>query len=400
MSNSLLTPTKILREAGRLFHSKAKFIRSINRQYDNQYAQTGAKVGYSITLRDRNEFTVSTGSTMATQDVAEASQVLTLGTQKNVGMNFQSNDLALVIDDFSERYIQPAIARLVSNVEADIIAQAYKQVGNLVDSDGNAFSYLDTAKARQRLLEELTPEDDDLSLMMSPTHATKYMDATKGLLTPQGKLGAQYGDGKVKDAMGFNIFSNVKMTPHTTGTAAKTTGYSIDSSGTVTGSTITIKTGSTTFKKGDVITIATLNAVDPETKADLGYLKQFVVTADAGTSATSLSIRPAITPTGAKQNVSAAISADQVIVKVGAGASETLTQSIAYHKDAFIFATADLEDPSRYGAWGAVQQMDTLSMRIWRQGDILNDKFPCRIDVFYGFLARYPNMACRIHADG
>lgn len=400
MANSLLTPTKILREAGRLFHSKARFIRSINRQYDNQYAQTGAKVGYSITLRDRNEFTVSTGSTLAVQDVTEASQVLTLGTQKNVGMNFQSNDLALVIDDFSERYIEPAMARLVANIEADIINQARNATANLIDDDGNALSYIDIAKAKQRLDEELTPDDDSRNLMLCPTHSTKYLDATKGLFTPTGKLGAQYTDGIVKDALGFNVFSNVKLNTHATGTAAKTTGYSIDSTGTVTGTTITIKTGTTTFKKGDVITIATLNAVDQETKNDLGYLKNFVVTADSGASATSLSIFPGITPTGAKQNVSTSISADQVITKLAAGASETYTESLAYHKDAFIFATADLEDPSRYGAWGAVQQMDTLSMRIWRQGDILNDKFPCRIDVFYGFLARYPRMACRIHADG
>lgn len=400
MSNSLLTPTKILREAGRLFHNKAKFLRTINRQYDNQYAQTGAKVGYSITLRDRNAYTVSTGSTLVIQDTTEASQVLTLGTQKHVGMTFQSNDLSLVIDDFSERYLVPAMAVLVANVESDVLTSMTKQVANMVDDDGNAFSYLDTAKARQRLLEELTPEDDDLSLLLSPTHATKYMDATKGLFTPGGVLGEQYKSGQVRDALGFNIFSTPQMTQQATGTCAKTTGYSIDSSGTVTGSTISIKTGTNTFKKGDVITIATLNAVHPETKADLGYLKQFVVTADSGASATSLSIRPALTPTGAKQNVSAAITADQVITKVGTGASGNYVQSMAYHKDAFIFATADLEDPSKYGAWGAVQQMDNLSMRIWRQGDIINDKFPCRIDIFYGSLARYPNMACRIHANG
>lgn len=399
MANSLLTPTKILREAGRLFHSKAKFIRSINRQYDNQYAQSGAKVGYSITLRDRNEFTVSTGSTMVTQDVTEASQVLTLGTQKHVGMNFQSNDLALVIDDFSERYIDPAMARLVANIEADIVNQARNATANMIDDDTNAFSFLDAAKSKQRLDEELCP-DDNRNLMLCPTHSTKYMDATKGLFTPQGKLGSQYGSGNVQDALGYNVFNNVKLNTHATGTAAKTTGYSIDSTGTVTGSTITIKSGTTTFKKGDVITIATLNAVDQETKNDLGYLKQFVVTADTGTSATSLNIFPALTPTGAKQNVSAAITADQVITKIAAGASENYTESLAYHRDAFIFATADLEDPSKYGAWGAVQQMDSLSMRIWRQGDIINDKFPCRIDVFYGFLARYPRMACRIHADG
>jgi hypothetical protein len=400
MANSFLTPTKILREAGRLFHNKAKFIRSINRQYDSQYAQTGAKVGYSITLRDRNQFTVSTGSVMATQDVTEASQVLTLGTQKNVGMNFQSNDLALVIDDFSERYIEPAMAVLASAVEADVIKTCYKQVANMVDDDTAAFSFLDTAKAKQKLDEELVPDDDNRNLLLCPTHVTKYMDATKGLFTPQGKLGSQYGDGLVKDAMGFNINSTPQLTAHATGTAAKVTGYSIDSAGTVVGSNITIKTGATTFLKGDVVTIATLNAVHPETKADLGYLKQFVVTADSGANAVALSIRPPLTPTGAKQNVSAAIVADQLIVKVAAGASETYTQSLAYHKDAFIFATADLEDPSRYGAWGATQQMDTLSMRIWRQGDNINDKFPCRIDVFYGALARYPNMATRIHADG
>ena len=399
MANSLLTPTKILREAGRLFHSKAKFIRSINRQYDNQYAQSGAKVGYSITLRDRNEFTVSTGSTMVTQDVTEASQVLTLGTQKHVGMNFQSNDLALVIDDFSERYIDPAMARLVANIEADIVNQARNATANMIDDDTNAFSFLDAAKSKQRLDEELCP-DDNRNLMLCPTHSTKYMDATKGLFTPQGKLGSQYGSGNVQDALGYNVFNNVKLNTHATGTAAKTTGYSIDSTGTVTGSTITIKTGTTTFKNGDVITSATLTAVDQETKNDLGYLKQFVVTADTGTSATSLNIFPALTPTGAKQNVSAAITADQVITKIAAGASETYTESLAYHRDAFIFATADLEDPSKYGAWGAVQQMDSLSMRSWRQGDIINDRFPCRIDVFYGFLARYPRMACRIHADG
>src|SRR5690349_2052983 len=146
MASSLLSPTKILREAGRLFHNKAKFLRTINRQYDNQYAQSGAKVGYSITLRDRNAYTVSSGSTLVIQDTTEASQVLTLGTQKHVGMTFQSNDLALVIDDFSERYLVPAMAVLVANVESDVLSSMYKQVGNFIDSDGNAFAYLDTAK--------------------------------------------------------------------------------------------------------------------------------------------------------------------------------------------------------------------------------------------------------------
>jgi hypothetical protein len=112
MANSLLTPTAILNEAGRLFHQEAKFIQKCDRQYDDKFAQTGAKVGYSIALRDRNEYTVSTGATLVVQDTSEVSQTLTVNTQKHIGMNFVSADLTMVIDEFSDRYIKPAVARL------------------------------------------------------------------------------------------------------------------------------------------------------------------------------------------------------------------------------------------------------------------------------------------------
>lgn len=399
MANSLLTPTMILREAGQVFHEKANFIRSIDRQYDNRFQKSGAKIGQTLALRDANEFTVTTGATLNIQDVPEVSQNLTVGTQKHVGFQFSAIDLAMTLDDYSERYIQPAMARLVANVEADVVTQAYKAVANLIDGDAAAFAFTHVAQAKQRLDEADTPQDDQRSLLMSPTHSTKYLVDTKGLFTPQGKLGAQYGDGAVKDALGFNIVTSLKIGLHQTGTAAKATGYTVSGASQI-GSAVTVTGGTTTFLKGDVITFAGSNAVDPETKADLGYLKQFVLTADSGASATSLAVFPSIVVTGAKQNVTASPTSTGAVVKIGADISQTLQQSLAYHKDAFVFATGDLEDPSRYGQWGTTQQMDSLSMRIWRTADIVNDQFPCRIDVFYGFLARYPKLATRIHADG
>jgi len=401
MANSLLTPTVILQEAGMLFHQKARFIGRCRRDYDDRFAKSGAKVGSTIALRDRNQFTVTTGATLAVQDVTESSQNLTVGTQKHVGMNFTSADLTLTIDKFSERYIEPAVAALVANVESDAIISMRKQVANFIDDTLNPFSYLDVAKAKQKLDEYLTPSEDR-TLLLCPTHATKYLDATKGLFLPN-SLGAQYGSGIVKDITGFDVGVTTHLTAHQSGTAVATTGYSVDNSGTTSGSTITLKTGSTTFLKGDVITIATLNAVHPETKVDLGYLQPFVVTADSGASATSLQIRPAIVYTGAKKNVStSSLGADRAVVKLGnaAAASGTNTESLAFHKDAFIFATADLEDMSQYGGWGGRKVMDGVSMRIWRQGDIVNDTAPVRLDIFYGFLARYPQMAVRICANG
>jgi hypothetical protein len=399
MANSLLTPTVILREAGRVFHEKAKFLRSIDRQYDNRFKLGGVKAGQTIALRDANEFTVTSGAVMNVQDASESSQNLTIGTQKHVAFQFNAVDLSMTIQDYSERYIDPAMARLVANVESDVVTQAYKATANLIDGDAAAFAFTHVAQAKQRLDEADAPDDDQRALMLCPTHATKYLVDTKGLFTPQGKLGAQYGDGMVKDALGFNIFATNKLTAHQTGTAAKASLYVV-SGANQTGASVTVATGTTTFLKGDVVTFAGCNAVDPETKASLGYLKQFTITADSGANATSLAISPSIVVTGGKQNVSASPTDTGNVVKIGAGANETLVQSLAFHKEAFVFATADLEDPSRYGQWGTTQQMDTLSMRIWRTADIVNDQFPCRIDVFYGFLARYPKIACRIHADG
>jgi hypothetical protein len=400
MANSLLSPTVILKEAGRLFHQKAKFIQACERQYDSKFAQSGAKVGYSINLRDRNEFTVTTGATLAVQDVSEASKTLTVNTQKHIGMNFTSADLTMVIDEFSPRYIEPAVAALVANIEADIINQARNATANFIDGDTATFAFSHVAKARRRLDECLS--DQDRYLFLTPQHAESYLGAVTSLAQPFGLQG-QYASGEVKDFNGFKIDSTTHLTAHQTGTAVATSGYSVDNAGTTSGSTITLKSGSTTFLKGDVITIATLNAVHPETKADLGYLKPFTVTADSGANATSLSISPAIVYTGAKKNVStASLGADRAVVKLGvaAVASATYVESLAFAKGAFIVGTADLEDMSQYGGWGGRKDMDGISMRIWRQGDIVNDTAPVRLDILYGFLARYPQMACRIHADG
>ena len=70
-------------------------------------------------------------------------------------------------------------------------------------------------------------------------------------------------------------------------------------------------------------------------------------------------------------------------------------QDIQFHKDAFVFATADLDDVSKYGAWGARAQKDGISMRIARQYTIADDSVPCRIDILWGFAGLYPELANR-----
>ena len=401
MANSLLTVQQITREALRVLHQKLTFIGSINRQYDSQYAKEGAKIGSDLKIRLPNQYTVTTGAVMSAQETDEQSTALSVSTQKHVGINFSTAELTLNLDDFSSRILEPAMAVLAASMEADAYSM-YKDVYQIVDSDAVALAFSDILKGRKALNDALAPMDNNRTALLSTTHAVKIVDALKTLQEDSGSLSKQYREGRMYRAAGFDFSESTHANDHTTGTAAKTTGYVMNTStGLTSGSgTLTISGGSTTFLKGDVITIADVYRVHPETKVSTGALQQFVVTADSGASATSLSVSPAPVTSGARQNVSlTSPGASKALVKVGAGANELLNSSMAYHRDAFAFASADLVMPKGID-FAAREVYDGISMRIVRQYDIVNDKLPCRVDVLYGYKAIRPQLACRIHADG
>ena len=402
MANSLLSPTIITREALRILHANLNFIENCDRQYDKQFANSGAspsgKIGPSLTIRMPNQYTVRTGSVLAVQDTVETSQVLTVSTQKGVDTNFTTVDLTLTIDDFSERYLKPAMAVLATSIEADALNMVL-DVANNVDDNANPITYKDVALARKVLNYSLAPDDGERVGVISSTHVPSYLDAIKGLFNPQEGIARPYLTGKIGKVNNMNFYENTVIPAFQTGTAAATTGYTTNSATAQTGSSIIVQTGTTTFLKGDIITIAGVYAVDPETKASRGYLQPFVLTANSGGSATTLAISPAIVATGAAQNVTNGAANTQAIVKIGGGVSALYSQSVLFHPEAFAFVTADLIDVSKFGSWGAVQVMDKISMRIARQYDIVNDKIPCRIDVLYGYKTIRPQLACRVIAQ-
>jgi hypothetical protein len=399
VANSLLTATAVTREALRILHQKAKFLRSINKQYDNSFAQTGAKIGDSLKVRLPNRYKSGTGATATFSDTTETSTTLQVATQRWVAMNFTSAELTLSLDDFSKRIIAPAISQLAADIENDALSM-YKDVANIIDNDAAALTFKNILQAGQRLDECLAPQDDQRTVLLTPSHNVTLVDALKGLFNDSKALSGQYRDGYMGHSAGFDFDTTTFLGNHTTGTAIKATGY-LSNGATQTGASIAVDTGVTTFKKGDVITFAGVNAIHPESKADLGYLKNFVLTADYAGGAGNIAISPAIVSsnTDPAQNVTSSIADNSAIVKVGAAASELLTNSLAFHKDAFTFATADLIMPKGTD-FGAREVLDGISMRIVRDYDIVNDKMLCRVDVLYGFKALRPELAARIHADG
>jgi hypothetical protein len=405
VANSLLSPTIITREALRILHANLNFISNCDKQYDPQFANSGAspsgKIGPSLTIRNPNQYSVTTGAALSVQDSVETSQVLTVSTQKHVDIQFSSQELSLTIDDFSKRYIQPAMSVLAASIEADALSMIL-DVYNVVDDSlaANAFSYLDFANARKTLNLYLTPNDGRVGVLASG-HVVSFLNAIKGFFNPQESVSKPYLTGKIGKVNGFDTYENTLLNPFQSGTAVGTTGYTATlTSGSA---TAVVAAGATTFTKGDVVTFAGVFAVDPETKNSRGFLQQFVVTAAYAGGAGNLSISPTPITSGPAQNVTN-VGAALNVVKAGAGgaasgASALLQQSILFHPEAFAFVTADLVDVSKLGAWGSRQVMDGISMRIAKQWSISTDQVPCRIDVLYGFKTIRPQLACRIFAN-
>jgi hypothetical protein len=196
---------------------------------------------------------------------------------------------------------------------------------------------------------------------------------------------------------GFDFMENTLCPAHTPGTKAGTplvNGAGQSGAGLITDGW----TASTAaLKQGDVFTVAGVFRVHPETKASTGILQQFVATANGtadGSGNLTVQISPAIVTSGAAQNVSGS-PADNVAISVSGTGSTAYGISMAYQKGAFAFATADMMLP-RGVDFAAREVFDGVSMRIVRQYDITGDKFPCRLDVLYGFKTIRPQLACRL----
>lgn len=390
MANTLLTPTAVTRKALRILHQKCRFIGGVNRQYDDSFAKSGAKIGDSLKIRLPNQYVVRSGPTLSTQDTTETSTTLQIATQKGVDLNFTSVDLTLSLDDFSERVLEPACAVLAAAMEADALNMR-KDVYQQVNNAGSAATFAKLLAGRKLMVDSLTPQDDNWTALINTQDNVDMVDALKGLFHDSTAVKQQYRDGMMGRTAGYDFFEHTMLGKQLRGAG---NGSYLSNGATQTGATIGVDTGTGAINAGEIVTFAGVYSVHPETKVSTGVLQQFVVTADYAGGNGNLSIAPAIVASGATQNVSNSI-ADNSAMTIAGTASTPYGQSLLFHKDAFCFATADLVMPQGVD-FSARENYDGISIRIVRQYDINNDKFPCRLDVLYGYKTLRAQMAARL----
>ena len=411
-SNTILTPTMITRESLRILHQKCNFIGNVNRQYDDRFAQTGAKIGTSLNVRMPAKYTVRTGASLSAQNHVERSTPLTCDSQYGVDVSFTSVELTMDIDRFSERILEPAMAQLAAKIEGDCMSDGYKLVPNYTNAttDGK-ITYKRFQQGGANITNELGPLSQRTTIM-GPDSKVEFFDAVKGLFQASDNIREAYREGIMGRTGGFDVYENTLNPSHTTGSLAGsplTDGANLGTSDTSnvwssqTALSVNGATSGTTLKAGDIVTVATVFAVHPESKANTGKLRSFVVQSDVTltTAATSytVTVKPALIYGSGNSYQNCALSGssdtdDHAVTLIGA-VSSAFKQDLQFHRDAWAFVTADLEDQSQYGAWGARRTMDGISMRLVQQYQISDDTRPCRVDVLFGFDGLYPELANR-----
>jgi hypothetical protein len=414
MANNLLTISKITNEALMVLENELTFTSEVDRNYDDQFAVVGGKIGATVNVRRPGRFIGTTGPALNVEDFNETSVPVTLTTQFHVDTQFTTQDLALSLDMFSDRVLKPAVAAIANKIDRDGLFMAKNNTANIVGTAGTPPTGLITYLTAAAYLDsEGAPRDGRRSCIVEPFTSATIVDSLKGLFVPQEAIGEQYRKGLMgRDSGGMNWKMDQNVQAQTFGSYSSatlscnlSTTTGILTSGWAQTSTIVVgaTSAAATLNQGDTFTINGVYAVNPQNRQAYGSgkLRSFVVTATTSIgsgSTASVTVSPALISAGQFQNVSITATGSQTVNPFN-NTGILSPQNIIMHRNAFTLAVADLELPEGVHFAGRASDKEIgLSMRVVRQYTINNDSIPTRLDVLYGWAPLYPELACRVAA--
>lgn len=401
MTNRALTADIIAKAAVAILDNELVMAKKVFRGYEEDLNKkvNGYEVGETISIRKPADFTVRDGATASAQNVTEGKTTLTVDKRKGIDFKFTSQELTLDIKELSERVIRPAMVQLANQIDVDLHA-LYKDVPNWAGTPGQTInSFADFAKAPELLDEYAVPQSDRCAVL-SPADHWGLVGSQTALFTDT-IVKPAYRKGTIGMIGNIDTYMSQNVATHTTGSDVTGTVNQSITTSTITYDAIkdtnqqTITTANVTLNAGDVIKIADVNAVNPVTKADLGFQKTFTV---VSYTTNSVVISPAMVWTGAHQNVAVASGTTDLNTKAITSvqtASGSYRANMVFHKNAFALVSVPLVKPP-----GAVdvgrQTYNGTSVRVIPVYDGITDESMWRLDVLYGTKTVDPRLATRL----
>ncbi len=405
MANTLATTAVVAKETLAILKNMLVFSKGVNRSWQSEYGSNMARgyaTGQTINIKQPPRYTYRAGRVAVPQATVFNTVPLVL-SQGGCDINFPLIERTVSISNPDlQKAIRAACATVANEIDRQGLALAESAVFNSVSVNLTTLIQPTTqaealglfTAAGRKLDENAAPRDGMRNVVLGPALNANSVSGLAGLFNNASMIGKQYGTGVVVDSLGFNIGMSQNTARHTNGAATAT---NINGAG-QTGSAITVAAvAGGTLTAGTIITLPNVFAVNPQTRQSTGVLQQFVVTADAVATATTINISPAITVTGAFQNVTASPTTAQPYVITG-NASLDYECNLAYHEDAFTLAMVPMFVPQDQNAKVSQVSEDGFTIKVTEYYDGANDVSNMRLDVLFGWAATYPQLATRIAA--
>lgn len=400
------------------FENSLIVARKVDWQYNEKFATSENKIGAQYRVRIPVLFSVNRNNlAYSAQAVNEKYSQITVANSYTVPFTFNDAEVALKIEDFSQRYIKQVVAVLAATFDTDIANAAVNSyIGSNVDGVTNATpnsagwvvgSYAtaltsDTIlNAFQLLLDSGCPDDGDIVGVLSPRANRQLANAQLTLFNAQESISRIYTKGYIGDFSGIEFNVSQSMPTHVNGaqgTLAVTSAAGNDYTAWAETGTLTVTALTGAVNAGDVF-VSTVRAVNPLTKAVTSNYKQFQVVTAAAIGATSVTVSPAPVISGPDQNVAASIASTTLTLIDATGAAGQ--ESLIFHKAAIAAVSPKFEMPKK-SSFDMAEEIDEneLRIRFLRGYDLVGASgtvgFVSRLDSFLGFKTLRPEWIIRV----
>lgn len=432
MPNIILTPTVFSRGVAMNLGGYLHIARNMTHEYEKEFGNKAQKIGATFNVRKPQRFEGTENVAYTPEPVKNIFSTITV--DKTFGIHFEWDiiEKTLKIEDAQNRYFKPAAIRIAHQHNAKAGEFIAKNTSNTIGTPGVTPGGVDVPTllgnylgAGDKLVEQGLPENEDMYCIISRAMSSAFVGRVSALFTPTELIGKQYKTGWVDPTgLGYRWYKDQGLWTHVAGTLLDTTNATaidgpnqVAEDGNNSFQTLNLKgfDSSATVNLGDWFTIANVFSVHPQTKVSTGQLQQFKVMANAtataggtGASTMTVSIFPAITPTGQYQNVDS-VPADsaEVIFDEGAHTNHDVYASVSsrmgllMHQNAHAFVSCKMEEPEPgMGVLAAQEQDDRTGtwISVTRSWDNLLRRQISRLDSLFGFGYLYREMACIILA--
>lgn len=419
--NTFLTPDVIAREALLILEHNIVSPQLMTTSATADF--TGAKVGDTIRVRRPaffgvDEFSRNSGAPnteVIIQDAVENSVNLVIEKHFDVSFEVSSKELALAVDDFNERLLQPAMSALSQKIDSYALTKI-ANLGGLYD--GNSFAAPNTLATVAGIVEKMNKQNIPMTnrkLVVSPAMQTALysIDAFTRADFRGGGFTSPVQEATLGKFMGMDVMMSQVLPQHSPGTAL--TAPLSDLVGAI-NNVAGYGEGATTIAI-DGLANATLNTDDGINVGDTisityadGVVRDHVVTTAAvvsnGGAVASLNIFPGlygvITSAPASNHNAPVVVADNAVITIKGGTNSvtSYTMGAAFHPSAFQMVFVPQPNPMGPGTSSSTVNYNGMSLRVLQSYDHVKKRDLISVDCLVGVAAVDGRLGVRVPSTG